>query len=57
MGGGCSTKRSISVNDAGAKVNLKKNQEESRDDLDDSKTGNKKLNIKKKSKCTRLSKL
>lgn len=52
MGGGCSTKRSISVNDAGAKVNLKKNQEESRDDIDESKTGNKKLNIKKKSKCT-----
>lgn len=32
MGGGCSTKRSISVNDAGAKVNLKKAQEESKDE-------------------------
>jgi hypothetical protein len=36
MGGGCSTKRSIAVNDAESKVNLKKNVEESKDDANQS---------------------
>ena len=36
MGGGCSTKRSIAVNDAESKVNLKKNVEESKDDVNQS---------------------
>lgn len=49
MGGGCSTKRSISVNDAGAKVNLKKAQEESKDDTDQNISDNQRLPIGNKS--------
>jgi hypothetical protein len=34
MGGGCSTKRSIAIDKAGTQVNLKGNNEESKDESD-----------------------
>lgn len=48
MGGGCSTKRSIAVNDADAKVELKKNVEESKGN--ESSNHVDQLNFKNKSK-------
>ena len=46
MGGGCSTKRSIIVNDADAKINMKKKEQESKDESENQEDG---LKIDKKS--------